>query len=241
MQNDIDIKQLFESGAHFGHKTSRWHPKMAQYIHSSKNGTHIIDLVKTADTLTKSMKFLETTVSAGKQVLFVGTKRQAQQIIEETAGETDMPYVSQRWLGGMLTNSNTIGERVKYLKDLEAKMTSGQLNNKYSKLEVQRFQEEIDSMNHLYGGIKNLNGKPGALFVVDIVHESNAIKEAKKLGIPVVGIVDTNADPSIIEYPIPANDDSIKTIKLIADYIKSAVESGKAKRTKTAEPAAKTK
>ncbi len=226
---DVDIKQLLEAGAHFGHKTSRWHPKMAQYIHSKRNGSHIIDLTKTVAGLEKALDFLSDTTSQGKQVLFVATKRQAQNIVKEAAESVNMPYVTERWLGGMLTNWNTIGAQIKVLKDLEAKMESGELNNKYSKLEVQRFQEEIDQMNEVYGGIKNMAARPGAIFIIDIVHDVNAVREAKKLGVPIVGIVDTNANPTDINYPIPANDDAIKSIQLITDYVKSAVEQGKAK------------
>ena len=229
---EVDIKELFEAGAHFGHKTSRWHPKMAPYIHSARNGSHIIDLNKTAECLVAALSFIEEAVSQGKQVLLVGTKRQAHDPIKELAEKTGMPYVVERWLGGMLTNSATIGERVKHLKDLEEKMASGQLASKYGKLEVQRFQEEIDAMNHTYGGIKNLNGKPGAVFVVDILHEANAIKEAKKLHIPVVAMIDTNANPTTVEYPIPSNDDSIKTINLITRYLETAITNGKTKREK---------
>lgn len=235
---DIDIKELLEAGAHFGHKTSRWHPKMAKYIHSSRNGSHIIDLVKTVDCLNVALSYVESVVGSGKQVLLVGTKKQAKEIIKDLANTTSMPYVSERWLGGMLTNAKTINERVKSLKDLELKMSSGQLTSKYSKLEVQRYQEDIDSMNHLYGGIKNMNGKPGALFIVDIQNESNAVKEARKLNIPIVAIVDTNTDPSLIDYPIPANDDAIKTIKLIASYIEKAIQAGKSNKDKQPEPTA---
>lgn len=224
---EIDVKELFEAGAHFGHKTSRWHPKMATYIYSARNGSHIIDLNKTAEQLQNALAFIVQTVGEGKQILLVGTKRQAYDVIKDLATKTKMPYVVERWLGGMLTNSTTIGDRVKSLKSLEERMESGQLASKYSKLEVQRYQEEIDSMNHLYGGIKNLNGRPGALFIVDIVIEANALKEAKKLHIPIVALVDTNANPSLVEYPIPSNDDSIKTITLMAKYLESAIESGK--------------
>jgi small subunit ribosomal protein S2 len=232
---DVDIKKLLEAGAHFGHKTSRWHPKMSQYIHSKRGGSHIIDLTKTVEKLEDALKFLEATAADGKQILFVGTKRQAHDIIKNLAEKTGMPFVVERWLGGMLTNRNTIGARVKYLKDLEGRMESGQLANKYSKLEVQRFQEEIDEMNHLYGGIKNMAARPGAVFVVDVVHEMNAVNEARKLGLPIVALVDTNADPSLVTYPIPSNDDAIKTIQLIADYMQAAVEAGKAKHAKKAE------
>lgn len=236
MATDVDIKQLLEAGAHFGHKTSRWHPKMAQYIHSKRNGTHIIDLTKTVTNLEEALSFISKTAADGKQVLLVGTKRQAQDIVKKLAEDTGMPYVTERWLGGMLTNWNTIGGRVKHLKDLEAKMASGELANKYNKLEVQRFQEEIDQLNVLYGGIKEMHARPGAVFVVDVVNDQNAVREATKMKLPIVALVDTNADPTLVTYPIPANDDAIKTIQLIADYVKSAIEEGKAK-SKAAAPA----
>lgn len=225
---DVDIKQLLEAGAHFGHKTSRWHPKMAPFIHSKRNGTHIIDLTKTVEKLEEALEFLQETTAQGKQVLFVATKRQASDIFKKVAEDTNMPFVTERWLGGMLTNQKTIGGRIKYLKDLEDKMVSGALAAKYNKLEVQRYQEEIDEMNHLYGGVKLMAAKPGAVFVDDLLHEANAVREAKKLGVPIVAISDTNADPSQATYPIPANDDAIKTLQLIADYVQKAVEAGKA-------------
>lgn len=228
MATDVDIKKLLEAGAHFGHKTERWHPKMAPYIHSKRSGTHIIDLTKTVSGLEDALAFLTKTASEGKQILLVGTKRQAQDIIKKAAIETGMPYVTERWLGGMLTNWNTIGGRVKHLQELENRMASGELANKYNKLEVQRFQEEIDQMNVLYGGVKELNKRPGAIFVVDIVNDINAVREAKRLNVPIVAIVDTNADPSLVNYPIPANDDAIKTIQLITNYVQSAIEAGKA-------------
>lgn len=228
----VDIKKLLEAGAHFGHKTSRWHPKMAEFIHSKREGTHIIDLTKTVTQLNLALAYIEEAASEGKQVLMVGTKRQAQGIIKNLATETNMPYVVERWLGGMLTNRNTIGGRIKHLKDLEEKMENGTLTVKYSKLEVQRFQEEIESMNHLYGGIKELAAKPGVVFVVDVTHDMNAVKEAKKLGVKVVALVDTNADPTLVDFPIPANDDAIKTIQLICDYMKTAINAGKEKHQK---------
>lgn len=226
---EVDIKKLLESGAHFGHKTSRWHPKMAPYIHSKRSGNHIIDLTATVEKLNDALSFLEKTASEGKQVLLVGTKRQAKDIINKAAEETSMPHVSERWVGGMLTNSNTMNNRIKHLKDLEQKMDSGALEAKYNKLEVQRFQEEIDGMNFIYGGIKFMANKPGAVFVTDVINEANAIREAQKLNIPIVAIVDTNADPSRIDYPVPANDDAIKSIQLITDYVVQAIKDGKAK------------
>lgn len=236
-KSEVDTKQLLEAGAHFGHKTERWHPKMSQYIHSKRNGIHIIDLTKTEDCLIRALDFIAKVASRDQQILFVGTKRQAKEIVKQTAIDLNMPYVTERWLGGMLTNWNTIGERVKYLQTLENRMASGELANKYSKLEVQKFQEEIDQMNILYGGIKELNKSPGAVVIADIVHDDNAVKEANKLKIPTVAIVDSNANPSVITYPIPANDDAIKTIELIMSYIKNAYLAGKseAKTTKKVE------
>lgn len=226
----VDIKKLLEAGAHFGHKTSRWHPKMAPYIHSKREGIHIIDLTKTVSALETALAFLSETSTAGKQILMVGTKRQAKDIIKNLAEATNMPYVTERWLGGLMTNQKTIGGRIKHLKDLEAKMESGQLAAKYSKLELQRFQEEIDQMNIIFGGVKNMVAYPGAVFIVDIVQENNALREARKLGIKTVALVDTNADPSLVDYPIPTNDDAIKTIQLIADYVQQAIEQGKSKQ-----------
>lgn len=230
----VDIKQLLEAGAHFGHKTSRWHPKMAEYIHSKRGGNHIIDLTQTVDKLEEALAFLEKTAGEGKQILIVGTKRQSRDIAKKLAENVGMPYVTERWLGGMLTNQNTMGGRIKHLKDLEAKMESGQLEAKYNKLELQRFQEEIDQMNHLYGGIKNMAAKPNVVFVFDVLHDANAIREAKKLNIPTVALVDTNADPTDITYPVPCNDDAVKTMQLVADYVQTAIEAGKAK-VKTAD------
>jgi len=229
VSDGVDIKKLLEAGAHFGHKTSRWHPKMAPYIHSKRNGSHIIDLTHTVKQLETALAFLNKTASEGKQVLLVGTKRQAKEIVNKAAAATNMPYVVERWMGGMLTNHRTMGARVKHLKDLEAKMESGALAAKYSKLEQQRFQEEIDHMNFLYGGIKEMSTRIGAVYVVDVLHEANAVREARKLGIPVVAIVDTNADPGLVDYPIPCNDDAIKAIQLITDYATQAILSGKAK------------
>ena len=232
---DVDIKKLLEAGAHFGHKTSRWHPKMAPFIHSKRGGSHIIDLTQTVSALENALAFVEKAASEGKQVLLVGTKRQSHDIIKKLAEDTNQPFVVERWLGGMLTNRNTIGGRIKHLKDLEAKMENGQLAAKYNKLEIQRFQEEIDEMNHIYGGIKNLTPRPGAVFVTDVTYEMNAVREAKKLKVPVIALVDTNADPSLADYAIPCNDDAIKTIQLVADYLRAAIEAGQAKHDKKAE------
>lgn len=234
---DVDIKKLLEAGAHFGHKTSRWHPRMAPYIHSKKEGSHIIDLTKTVESLDKALEFLTKTSAAGKQVLLVSTKRQAKDKLKEIAEATSMPYVTQRWLGGMLTNQSTIGKRIKYLKDLESRMATGELAARYNKLEVQRFSEEIEEMNRLYGGIKEMAARPGAVFVVDVLNDINAVREAKKLNIPVIGLADTNVDPSLLDYAIPCNDDATKTINLILEYVQQAILAGKKQLEKA--PAAK--
>jgi small subunit ribosomal protein S2 len=237
---DVDIKKLLEAGAHFGHQTSRWHPKMAQYIHSKRGTIHIIDLAQTVTQLEEALDFVSGAASQGKQVLFVGTKRQSKDIVKQLAEDTKMPFVTNRWLGGMLTNWPTISTQIKRLKDLETKMESGELAGKYNKLEVQRFQEEIDDKNSIYGGIKNMAQRPGAVFVFDMVEDVNAVREARKLGVPVIGLVDTNADPTQADIAVPCNDDAIKTIELVADYLRQAVSTGQAKSAKTAEPAEKT-
>ena len=223
---DIDIKKLFEAGAHFGHKTSRWNPKMASFIHSKRDDSHIINLEKTVEQLEKALPFIKETVGRGRQILFVGTKNQASEIVRTAAESVSQPYVADRWLGGMLTNVTTITSQIKKLKLLEKRMSTGELANRYNKLEVQRFQEEIDALNVKYGGVKELKGRPGALFILDAVADQNAVKEAVKLGIPIVAICDSNADPTGIEYVIPANDDAIASIQLITDYVVAAVCDG---------------
>lgn len=230
MAEKVDITALLEAGAHFGHKTSRWHPKMAPFIYSKRGGIHIIDLTKTVDQLEKALVFAEKQAAAGLQILFVGTKRQAKDPVRTAAVYASQPYVVERWLGGMLTNSTTTNARIKKLKDLERRMESGELASRYNKLEVQRFQEQIDAMNFNYGGIKDMNGRPGAVFVADIQEDKNAVNEAVKLGIPVIAIVDTNTDPTNITYPIPANDDAVGTIKIIVDTIADAVQRGRGKK-----------
>ncbi|MDB5167990.1 MAG: rpsB [Candidatus Saccharibacteria bacterium] len=226
MAVDVDIKALLEAGVHFGHKTSRWHPKMAPYIHSKRQDSHIIDLTKTVEGLDKALPFLTKVAASGKQVLFVGTKKQAKDIVREAAQKINQPFVTERWVGGMLTNVNTVTQQVKKLKDLEKRMAAGDLEKRYNKLEVQRFQEEIDELNVKYGGIKDLNGKLGAIVIIDVITDANAVKEAKTLGVPVVGLVDTNANPSDIDYVVPGNDDAIKGVQLLLDYFTAAVAEG---------------
>jgi small subunit ribosomal protein S2 len=226
MAVEVDIKALLEAGVHFGHKTSRWHPKMAPYIHSKRQESHIIDLTKTVEGLEKALPFLTSVAASGKQVLFVGTKKQAKEAVQAAAAAANQPFVVERWIGGMLTNVATTSAQIKKLKDLERRMDSGDLEKRYNKLEVQRFQEEIDALNVKYGGIKNLNGKPGAVVVLDVLVDANAIREAKNLGVPVVGVVDTNANPDVVDYVVPGNDDAIKGLQLLLDYFVAAVQEG---------------
>ena len=226
MAVNVDIKQLLEAGVHFGHKTSRWHPKMAPYIHSKRQDSHIIDLVKTVEGLDAALPFITKVAASGKQVLFVGTKKQSKDIVKAAAEKVNQPYVTERWIGGMLTNVNTVSKQIKKLKDLEKRMDSGDLEKRYNKLEVQRFAEEIAELNSKYGGIKDLNGKPGVVIVTDVNVDHNAVKEANVLGVPIVAIVDTNVDPSPVQYVVPANDDAIKGVSLLLDYFAAAVAEG---------------
>lgn len=234
MAVEVDIKQLLEAGVHFGHKTSRWHPKMAPYIHSKRQDSHIIDLTKTVEGLDKALPFLTSVAASGKQVLFVGTKKQAKDAVKAAAEKAGQPYVTERWIGGMLTNVSTVTQQIKKLKDLEKRMENGELEKRYNKLEVQRFGEEIVELNQKYGGIKDLNGRPGAIVIIDVLSDHNAVKEAHVLGIPVVAVVDSNADPSAIDYVVPGNDDAIKGIQLLLDYFSAAVAEGAGKKKEEA-------
>ncbi|MBQ3275333.1 30S ribosomal protein S2 [Candidatus Saccharibacteria bacterium] len=227
MTVSVDMKALLEAGAHFGHKTSRWHPKMAPYIHSKRQEAHIINLEKTVEGLEKALPFATELAKNGKKILFVGTKKQLKDLVKESAESVEMPYVTVRWVGGTLTNVETVNRQIRKLKDLERKMASGELESRYSKLEVQRFQEEIDVLNERYGGIKEMNEQPAAVLVTDAVEDKNAVREAKTLGIPVIAICDTNVDPTGIDYVIPMNDDAVKAEKLVLDYFVEAIKEGK--------------
>jgi small subunit ribosomal protein S2 len=224
------IKQLLEAGAHFGHQTGRWHPRMKNYIFTKRNGIHIIDLEKTAVMLDKACDFIMDVIAEGGTVLFVGTKKQAQESIEEEATRCGMYYVNQRWLGGMLTNFTTIQERVDQLVRLEDQQARGEFG-RLTKKEVMKLGEKIDRMNRQMGGFKEMTDLPGVIFIVDPTKEKIALAEAKRMGIPVVGIVDTNCNPDEIDYPIPANDDAIRAIKLICTKVADAVLEGKSGMT----------
>lgn len=226
MAEPVSVKQLLEAGAHFGHQTSRWHPKMKSYIFTQRNGIHIIDLEKTMVMLERACAFLQDIAAKGQTILFVGTKKQAQEIVEEEAKRCGAYYVNQRWLGGMLTNFATIQTRIDYLVRLEDRKTRGGFEH-LPKKERLKLEEEIQRLNKEMGGFKEMTALPGALFIIDPTKDRIALAEAKKMGVPVVAIVDTNCNPSDIDYPIPANDDAIKAIKLICNRIATAILEGK--------------
>ena len=237
MPDSATIKQLLEAGAHFGHQTSRWHPRMKSYIFTKRNGIHIIDLEQTTSMLDKACEFVQEVVAEGGTILFVGTKKQAQEAIKEEAERCDMYYVNQRWIGGTLTNFATIQARIDHLVRLEDQQSRGEFN-RLPKKEALKLGEEILRLNQQMGGFKEMTSLPSALFVIDTIKENIALAEAKRVGIPVVAIVDTNCNPDEIDYPIPANDDAIKAINLvcskIADAVIEAKSSGMANLTEEA-------
>ena len=222
----VAMKQLLEAGVHFGHQTRRWDPRMAEYIFQARNGIHIIDLQKTSKKIDEAYEFLREQSEEGKTVLFVGTKKQAQDCMKEAAEKCGMYYVNQRWLGGMLTNFATIEKRIQRLNELE-KMEEDGTFDVLPKKEVTLLKKEMDKLNKNLGGIKEMKEMPGVIFLVDPKKEYNAINEAKKLNIPTVGIVDTNCNPEVLDYAIPGNDDAIRAVKLITDVIANAVIEGK--------------
>ena len=222
----ISMKQLLEAGVHFGHQTRRWNPKMAPYIFTERNGIYIIDLQKTVKKIDEAYAFVKEVAESGKPILFVGTKKQAQAAIYDEATRCGQFYVNQRWLGGMLTNYKTISNSIKKLYDIRNMETDGTFDL-LPKKEVVKLQLEIEKLEKFMGGIKNMNDLPGALFVVDPRKEKIAVSEAKKLGIPVVAIVDTNCDPDDVDYVIPGNDDAIRAVKLIAGCMADAIIEGR--------------
>ena len=222
----VAMKQLLEAGVHFGHQTRRWDPRMAEYIFQARNGIHIIDLQKTSKKLDEAYNFIKEQAEEGKTVLFVGTKKQAQECVKEAAEKCGMYYVDKRWLGGMLTNFDTIQKRIQRLKDLEIMAEDGTFEV-LPKKEVILLKKEMEKLERNLGGIKEMTELPGVIFLVDPKKERIAVLEAKKLGIPTVGLVDTNCDPNDVDYVIPGNDDAIRAVKLIADVIANAVIEGK--------------
>jgi len=222
MSNVISMKQLLEAGVHFGHQTRRWNPKMAQYIFTERNGIHIIDLQKTVKKVNEAYLFARDIVADGGEILFVGTKKQAQSSIKEEAERCGMPFVNARWLGGMLTNFTTIRKRIGRLAQLR-KMEADGTFDMLPKKEVIKLQGEIDKLEKFLGGIKEMHKIPGAIFIVDPRKERIAVAEAKKLNIPIIAIVDTNCDPDEVDAVIPGNDDAIRAVKLISEVVANAV------------------
>ena len=222
----VAMKQLLEAGVHFGHQTRRWDPRMAEYIFQARNGIHIIDLQKTSKKLDEAYEFMREQAEEGKTILFVGTKKQAQDCTKEAAEKSGMFYVNQRWLGGTLTNFKTIRTRVQRLKDLEEMEQNGTFEV-LPKKEVVLLKKEMEKLEKNLGGIKEMTDIPGVLFVVDPKKEHNAILEARKLNIPIIGLVDTNCNPEDVDYVIPGNDDAIRAVKLVTDVMANAIIEGR--------------
>ena len=233
------MKQLLEAGVHFGHQTRRWNPKMQPFIFMDRNGIHIIDLQQTVSRLNDAYKFVEQLAAKGETILFVGTKKQAQEAVAEEAKRCGMFYVNQRWLGGMLTNFQTIQSRIRYLRDLETRRDRGDFE-RLPKKEAQRLQDDIARLERILGGIKDMRRLPSALFIVDTRKERTAVLEARRLEIPIIALADTNCDPDEMDYPIPANDDAIRAVRLLCSKIADAVIEGRREleaRQKDSEPA----
>ncbi len=226
MANIISMKQLLEAGVHFGHQTRRWNPKMQQFIFMDRNGIHIIDLQQTVTRLNEAYKFVEQLVADGGTILFVGTKKQAQEAVAEEAKRCGMYYVNQRWLGGMLTNYKTIQLRITYLRELEARRDRGDFE-RLPKKEVQQLQDDIARLERILGGIKDMRRLPSAVFIIDTRKERTAVLEARRLEIPIIALADTNCDPDEMDYPIPANDDAIRAVRLLCAKIADAAVEGR--------------
>ncbi len=224
---DISLLELLKSGAHFGHKASRWNPKMKQYIFATRNNVHIIDLEKTKTALEKAAKFAGDIAKAGGNILFIGTKRQARDIVKAQASKIGMPYVNLRWLGGTFTNFRTIQKTVRKLEKLEQQKASADFDVKYTKKERLLIEREIEKLTQLFEGIKEMKRTPQAVFIVDIHHDDIALAEARKMKVPVIAITDTNTNPDLVNYPIPANDDSSHAVTLITGIIADAIAEGR--------------
>ena len=227
---EISIEQMLKAGVHFGHQTRFWNPKMEKYIFSSRNKVHIIDLQKTLECLEPSLDFCKQIATSNNRILFVGTKRSAREVMKQEAERCGMPYVNHRWLGGMLTNYKTIRASIRRYEFLISQEEEGKFNQ-YTKKEVLKLKKEMDKLERSIGGIKNMGGLPEALFIVDVENEKIAVAEAKKMGIPIVGLVDTNSDPDSVDYIIPGNDDAIRSISLLARLVSNACLEGAEKAT----------
>jgi small subunit ribosomal protein S2 len=222
----VSMKQLLEAGVHFGHQTRRWNPKMKRFIFDERNGIYIIDLQKTMHQLNEVYDEVKRRAQDGQRILFIGTKKQAKESIQEESVRCGMPHISHRWLGGMLTNFSTIQKRVSYLKDLRKQEAEGEFEMR-TKKEALNLRRKMEKLDRVLGGIVDMNELPDAVYIVDPKKEYIAVEEARKLGIPIIGIVDTNCDPDVIDYPIPANDDAIKAVRLISSLMASAVLEGR--------------
>ncbi|MFM1794457.1 MAG: ribosomal protein [Bacteroidota bacterium] len=230
MENNTTLQQqLLEAGVHFGHLRKKWNPKMLPYIYAEKKGIHIIDLNKTVECLQETALALKNIAKSGKKIMFVGTKKQAKEIVTECAKKVNMPYVTERWLGGMLTNFNTVRKSVKKMQSIEKMLNDGSFDN-ITKKERLQLSRDKDKMEKVLGGIAQLGRIPAALFIIDIGHEHIAMAEAKRLGITTFGMVDTNCDPNKVDFPVPANDDATKSIAIITNYITAAIAEGLAER-----------
>ena len=226
--SSVSMRQMLEAGVHFGHQTRYWNPKMGPYIFGERNRIHIINLEKTLPLFNDAVNFVGKLAANGGKVLFVGTKRAAREAVREEASRCGMPYVNFRWLGGMLTNYKTVKQSVKRLKDLEAMSEDGSMDRKFSKKEALGMRREMEKLNRSLGGIKDMSQLPDALFIVDVGYEDIAVAEARTLGIPVIGVVDTNNDPEKIDYVIPGNDDAIRAVQLYVQGVAAAVLEGRA-------------
>lgn len=222
----VSAEQLLEAGAHYGHQSRRWNPKMAQYLYGVENGVHVFDLIKTQALLEEALNFLAESVKSGKTVLLLGAKKQVKDLITEIGKETGLPYINERWLGGTLTNFEQIKRSTKKLADMKEKMATG-FYAKYTKKERLLMEREIERLEKFFGGLSNLDKLPDVLFIVDTHKEIAAVKEAIKAGITTVGIVDSNSDPDVIDYPIPMNDDASKALELVLNWVKEALLEGK--------------
>lgn len=220
--------EMLESAVHFGHKPTKWNPKMSKYIYGVRNGVHVLDLQKTAECLESAKDYLKKETAEGKRVLFVSTKPQAAELIKEAAENTGMPYVIHKWMGGLLTNFSTIKRRIHYYKKLKEEERTGEIS-KYTKKEIAELKKNMAKLEIAIGGVQNMEKLPDIVFVADVVRDDIAVSEASKLSIPVVGIADTNADPDNLKYPIPGNDDAIKSLTYLINEVKSAIVPGKNK------------
>lgn len=227
--SQAELKEMLAAAVHFGHQTHKWNPKMKRYLYGVRDGIHVFDLQKTFDMQQKALTFLQKTVEEGKTVLFVSTKQQAASLVEGVAKKCNMPYVTYKWIGGLLTNFATVKQRIKHYLDLIDKQETGEFD-KYTKKEASKMKKDLEKLDVAFGGLKDMKKKPHALFVIDCVRDNIAVKEAKKLNIPVVAITDSNADPDEIDYPIPGNDDAVKSLRYFLYKVEDAILNVKSKK-----------